>query len=252
MKENQSAEREETLNIYGKNAVLEILSTDQSIDCIYLLSGEHKGTANVIAKKAKERGIPVRQAPLQKLDHLSEGQRHQGVVASLPSIEYISLEELLEKAGESEKPPFFILADGIEDPHNLGAIIRTAEAAGVQGLILPRHRSATVNGTVFKTSAGAAAHLPVARVTNLTDAIEKLKKAGVWVYGADMDGDSFWKTSLSGPIALVVGSEGKGIGHRVKEACDAIVSIPMMGSINSLNASVAAGLLMYEVARQRQ
>lgn len=252
MKKRNDEEKDESLKIYGKNAVLELLKSDQSVDCIYLIAGEQKGTAHLVSSLAKEKGIPVRQVPEQKLENLSEGERHQGIVAVLPSVEYASLDFLLKKAEERGEPPFLILADGIEDPHNLGAIIRTAESAGAHGLVIPRHRSATVNGTVFKTSAGAAAHLPVARVSNLTDTIEDLKKSGIWVYGADMDGESIWQSNLSGAVALVVGSEGKGIGQRVKNACDAIVSIPMVGAVNSLNASVAAGILMYEVARRRQ
>lgn len=250
MKKEELQEKEN--NIYGRNAVLELLKTDQSIDVLYLSNGELKPPLKTIVYFAKERKIPVRYVPNDKLDQLSAGERHQGVVATLPAVSYLTLEELLAHTFSKTTSPFFILADGIEDPHNLGAIIRTADAAGADGLILPRHRSATLNGTVYKTSAGAALHLPVARVTNLTDAIETLKQHNIWIYGADMDGSSFWNSNLSGSIAIVIGSEGKGLGQRVRNSCDAILSIPMFGAINSLNASVAAGLLLYEVARNRQ
>jgi 23S rRNA (guanosine2251-2'-O)-methyltransferase len=196
---------------------------------------------------AKEKGIPVKDVNPKKLDLLSEGGAHQGVVAELAFTAYLTLDELLELQPKHENRYIYVLCDEIEDPHNLGAIIRTAECINADGIIIPKRRSASINSTVFKTSAGACAQLPIARVTNLASALEKLKSQNIWIYGADMDGTDYRKIDFSGNICLIIGNEGKGISKLLKKKCDALVSIPMYGKINSLNASVAAGILMYAI-----
>jgi len=242
----------ESLIIYGRNPVLEVLKSDKDIDAIYILDFDLKGNIPEIIAKAKQKGIVVKKADQKKLDLLSDGGVHQGVVAALPAIKYSQLDDVFKIAEEKNEKPFIIVADEIEDPHNLGALIRTADAAGAHGFIIPKRRSATVNATVYKTSAGACAHLPIVKVTNISDTLEKLKEQNVWVYGADMDGQNVWETNLDGAVALVIGSEGKGLGTLVKKRCDALVSLPMNGSVNSLNASVAGGILMYEIVRIRK
>ena len=234
--------------VIGRNAVLELLRTDTVIEVIFLQK-ELTGTVTKIAAMAKEKGIVVKDAGVQKLDNMCNRASHQGVVAVTAGADYHSLEDIIERAGD--EPLFVIVADEIEDPHNLGAIIRTAEAAGAHGLIIPKRRSAGLTFAAVKASAGAAAHFPVARVSNIADTIAELKKQGVWFYAADMDGKSWCDTDFGGPVGLVIGSEGKGVGRLVKERCDFTVSLPMRGKINSLNASVAAGIIMYEIARQR-
>lgn len=234
--------------IIGKNAVIEALKSDVAVDTVYVAPGKDLGA---LIKLAKEKGAVVKDVDSAKLLQLANGKNAQGVAAQISCAKYISVEELLDISKQKGTNPFIIICDEIEDPHNLGAIIRTAEAAGADGIIIPKRRSATLNLTVHKTSAGAASWLPVARVPNLASAIETLKKNGVWVYGADMDGESCYDTDLKGAIALVIGSEGFGMGRLVKEKCDGILSIPMGGRINSLNASVAASVLIYETVRQR-
>ena len=198
---------------------------------------------------AKDAGVPVKKVDAKKLDNLSNGLSHQGVVARAAAYQYSTLSDIFAKAGD--EAPFIIIADAIEDPHNLGAIIRTAEAAGAHGIVIPKRGSVGLTAIVGRTSAGAVEHLPVARVTNLVSAIKELKERGVWVYGADMNGARWETVDLTGPLALVIGSEGFGISRLVRENCDGILSLPMCGKINSLNASVAAGILMYEAVRQR-
>ena len=223
--------RDEEL-ILGRNPVIEALKADKLIDMIFV-NPEAKGSISLILKLAKERDIPVKQVREVKLDYMAGGAAHQGVIAV---------------EGED---PFIIICDEIEDPHNLGAIIRTAEAAGAHGIIIPKRRSASLNHTVFKTSAGAASWLPVARVPNLVAAVDELKKQGIWIYGTDGAGENYSGADLRGPIGLVVGSEGFGMGRLMKEKCDMLLSLPMAGKITSLNASVAAGIFMYEIVRQR-
>lgn len=240
--------------IIGRNPVLEALNSDQVIDTIYI-NGEG-GTLSKILAIAIQKGIVVKKVSAQKLASLcvnanSESTNHQGVVATIACAEYSSIDRMFEFAKEKDVPPFIIIADGIEDTHNLGAIIRSAEAAGAHGLIIPKRRSASLNATVYKTSAGAASVLPIARVANISDAIEQLKQRGMWIYGADMDGEQWDTVNYDGNVAIVIGSEGRGISRLVKEKCDFLVSLPMLGRINSLNASVAAGIIMYEVVRQR-
>ncbi len=238
--------------IVGKNAVLEALRANRGIDTIYLAETEQTaGVAGKIRALARDAEIVVKTATRQKLDQMSGGIPHQGVVASCSCAEYSSVEDILGESVRKGTPPFLIVADEIEDPHNLGAIIRTAEACGADGLILPKRRSASLNATVYKTSAGAASVLKVARVPNLVACIKELKKQNIWVFGAEMEGASWDSLDFKIPCALVIGSEGKGISRLVKEQCDFFATLPMRGQINSLNASVAAGILMYEVVRQR-
>lgn len=244
----QSPEKNQDESIVaGRNAVTELLRSGREVECIYIQRGELKGPLTVIAAKAKQRGIPIKEVDPRKLDQLAAG--HQGVAAVAAVWPYAQLEDILAGAGEH---PFLVLADQIEDPHNLGAIIRTAEGAGAHGVIIPKRHSAGLTTGVAKASAGAVEHMPVARVSNLAATIELLKKRNIWVYCADMDGQPWCKANFDGGVALVVGSEGKGVSRIVRESCDGILSLPMLGKMTSLNASVAAGVLMYEIARQRQ
>ena len=246
--QDNPVQKETTQLIIGRNAVSEVLRSRQEVESIYIQKGMQKGGIGRILALAKDQGVPVKEVAQAKLDALSEGENHQGVAALMAAYAYASLEEIIRPTG---KPALIVLADGIEDPHNLGAIIRTAEAVGANGLVVPKRRSAGLSPIVGKTSAGAVAHLPVARVPNLVAAIGWLKEQGVWIYCADMEGQSYAQADLTGPVALVIGSEGKGVSRLVRENCDFTLSLPMFGRINSLNASVAAGILMYEVVRQR-
>ncbi|MCI8776025.1 MAG: 23S rRNA (guanosine(2251)-2'-O)-methyltransferase RlmB [Oscillospiraceae bacterium] len=235
--------------ICGRNPVIEAIKSGMSIDTVYV-SG-HGGILGKINSMAKDAGAVVKVVNNQKLDQLSGGRAHQGVAAAASCAEYASLEDILAVSEKKGTNPFIIICDEIEDPHNLGAIIRTAEAAGADGIIIPKRRSASLNATVFKTSAGAASWLPVARVSNLAAAVDELKRRGVWIYGTDASGESYESTDLKGSIALVIGSEGFGMGRLIKEKCDFLLRLPMNGKITSLNASVAAGIFMYEAVRQR-
>lgn len=237
--------------VSGRNPVLEILKTEREVEKLYILKGELQGSINKIIGIAKDRNIVMQQVDRNKLDSLADGNTHQGVVALITSYDYSTIDDILNKAKEKNQPPFVIILDGLEDPHNLGAIIRTAECGGVHGVIIPKRRSAQVNQTVYKSSAGAVEHMLVAKVNNITNTIEELKDKGLWIYGADIDGtDYHFNTPLKGPIALVIGNEGKGLSRLVKEKCDVLVKIPMQGQISSLNASNAASILIYEVVRQ--
>lgn len=242
--------RAEEDRIIGRNAVIEALRSDRSIDSLWIAKGEQGGSIGLIRGLCMDKGVPVKEVDSRKLSAVG-GSNHQGVIAFAACKAYATLDDLFEKAGASGEPPFFIICDEIEDAHNLGAIIRSAEAAGCHGVIIPKRRAVGLTSTVYKTSAGAVEHMPVARVSNLTDTIKKLKKRGIWVYGMDMDGEVWCQTDLSGGIALIVGSEGHGMSRLVREQCDGILSLPMRGRINSLNASVACGIMMYEVTRQR-
>lgn len=237
--------------VIGRNAVMELLKSGREIECISVAKGEREGSVTRILALAREKGVVVKNVDRKKLDFMCAGANHQGVCASVPAHEYSSVEEILEYAKEKNEPPFIIICDEIEDSHNLGAIIRTAEACGVHGVIIPKRRNVGLNFVVSKTSCGALEYVKVARVGNLASTIEDLKKRNIWVYCADMDGQPWCKTDFSGGCALVVGSEGKGVGRLIKEKCDVTVSLPMRGQVNSLNASVAAGVIMYEIARQR-
>lgn len=234
--------------IYGRNAVAEALSSEREIDTLFVLKGASLGKLTALAKR---RGAVVKEVGSEKLNALCGTEKHGGAAAELAACDYSTVEDILEVSAQKGMPPFIIVADEIADPHNLGAIIRTAEAAGADGVIIPKRRSASLNATVFKTSAGAAAWLKVARVANLVDTIKRLKDEGIWVYGMEADGTPYDKAELSGGVALVVGSEGFGLGRLVRESCDMTLSLPMMGKVNSLNASVSAGILMYEVVKHR-
>ncbi len=237
--------------VVGRNPVLEILKADKEVEKLYVLKGELQGSINKIIGIAKDRKIIIQQVDRAKLDSMSDGNAHQGVVALITDYKYATIEDILNKAEEKQQPPFVIILDEIEDPHNLGAIIRTAECAGAHGVIIPKRRSAQVNQTVYKSSAGAVEHMLVAKINNVVNTIEELKDKGLWVYGADINGaDYHFNTSLKGAIALVIGNEGKGMSRLVKEKCDVLVKIPMEGKISSLNASNAAAILIYEVFRQ--
>ena len=241
-----------TQNVSGRNPVLEVLKSDKEIEKLYVLKGDLKGSIKKIMGMAKDKGIIIQEVDKNKLESLSDGNVHQGVVAVVTEYEYAEIEDMLELASGNDEDPFIIILDEIEDPHNMGSIIRSAECAGVHGIIIPKRRSASVNNTVYKSSAGAAEHMLVAKVTNISNTIEKLKEKGLWIYGADMDGSDYhFNTELKGAIGLVIGNEGKGLSRLVKEKCDVLVRIPMKGKISSLNASNAASILMYEVLRQR-
>ena len=236
--------------IYGRNAVTEALLSGKTVDTVYIQKNA-KGLGKIISL-AKDSGAVVKDANDDKLNQLSEGGKHGGVAAVLAAAEYATVDDLLKVAEEKGEPPFLIIADEIQDPHNLGALIRTAEAAGAHGVIIPKRRSAGLTSTVYKTSAGAVNWLKVARVSNLVETINDLKKKNICVYGAEADGQPFHKADLSGAVALVIGSEGFGLGRLVRESCDMILSIDMYGKVNSLNASVSGGILMYEVVRHRR
>ena len=238
--------------IIGRNPVVEALKSGRVIDKILIKKGKYEGSIVSVVKKAKENGVIIQEVEKQKLDAISGGENHQGVIAYVSAYEYSSLEDIFNAAQKKDEPPFIIMCDKITDPHNLGAIIRTANCVGAHGVIIPKRNSATLNSVVAKTSAGAVEYTPVVKVTNLASTIDLLKKRGVWVGAADMDGSDMHKTNLTGPICLVIGSEGSGVSRLVKEESDFVVSIPMCGDINSLNASVAASVLMYEILRQRK
>lgn len=237
--------------IAGRNPVMEAIRSGRSIESILVAKGERSGSVVAIIAKAKQKNIPVKDVDSKKLDFLAKGVNHQGIVAQCAVKEYSTLEDIFALAEERKESPFIIVLDKIEDPHNLGAIIRTAECAGAHGVIIPERRSAGLSYTVEKTSAGALEYMPVVRVKNISAVLQKLKDKGIWVYGADMDGEHYKKVNFDGAVALVIGNEGKGISPLVAKDCDVIVSLPMKGKINSLNASVAAGILMYEIVDKR-
>ena len=235
----------------GRNAVLEVLKSGRDIEKIIVQKGNVEGTIRRIVGLAKEKGVVVQEVVKQKLDEMSQTKNHQGVIAIVSEHEYADVEDIINSAESKGEKPFIIILDNITDPHNLGAIIRTAECAGAHGVIIPKRRSVGLTAIVGKTSAGAIEYMPVARVTNIARTIDDLKSRGIWVACADMGGDDYFDASLDGALALVIGSEGEGVSRLVKEKCDFTVSIPMYGKISSLNASVAAALLMYEAVRQR-
>ena len=237
--------------IAGRNAVNEALRSGRTIDSLYVVRGNHSGALAAMIAKAKAAGASIKEADSKKLDFMCGNASHQGVVAVAAAHAYASLEDLFQLAQERGEAPFFLIADELEDPHNLGAILRTAECAGAHGVIIPKRRAVGLTYVVGKASAGAVEYVPVARVTNMAATLEELKKRGVWIYAADMDGENWCSADYTGPAAIVIGSEGKGISRLVKEKSDFIISLPMRGKINSLNASVACGVICYEVARQR-
>ena len=237
--------------IAGRNPVIEAVKSGREIDRLLIAHGMTGGWAAPIIAKCSERGILIKEVSPQKLDYLTGGANHQGIAVMIATQKYYEVSDILDLAKERNEAPFIIICDEIEDPHNLGAIIRTAEAAGAHGIIIPKRRSASLNVTVAKSASGALEYMRVARVTNIANEIDKLKEQGVWVFGADMDGDDYSRTDFTSPCAIVIGNEGKGIGRLVAQKCDGKISLPMFGKINSLNASVAAGILMYAVVRSR-
>ncbi|MDO5398439.1 MAG: 23S rRNA (guanosine(2251)-2'-O)-methyltransferase RlmB [bacterium] len=238
--------------IIGRNPVMEAIKSGRTIEKILIKKGKYEGSIVPLVKKAKEAGIIIQEVERGKLDAIADGGNHQGVAAYVSDFKYSSVKDILNKASEMGEAPFVVLCDKITDPHNLGAIIRTAECAGVHGIIIPKRGSVGVNGTVEKTSAGAAEHMLIAKVTNLAQTIDELKKQGMWFAAADMDGEEMYNVDLKGSLGIIIGSEGSGVSRLVKEKCDFIAAIPMKGKINSLNASVAGGILMYEALRQRR
>ena len=237
--------------IAGRNAVREALLSGRAIDSVLVARGERQGSLGGIIQLAKDKGVPVRDAAPAKLDAMCPGGRHQGVCAFAAAHEYAEIEDIFALAEQRGEPPFIILADGLNDPHNLGAVLRSAEAAGAHGVIIPKRRSVGLTWTVGKASAGALEYVPVARTANLARCIDTLKERGLWIYAADTGGDDWCSASLGGPIALVIGGEDTGVGRLVREKCDGVLSLPMNGRINSLNASCACAVLLYEIARQR-
>ena len=239
--------------VEGRNAVLELLNSDRDINKIFVQAGEKHGSINKIIAIAKENKVVVTEVEKSKLDFMSKTNNHQGVIAIVPPFNYCEVEDILDLAEQRNEDAFILILDGVEDPHNLGSIIRTAETAGVHGIIIPKRRSVTVNSTVSKVSAGAVEHMKIARVNNINEAIRKLKENGLWIIGTDMNTNTYYyNQDLKGNIAIVIGSEGFGISRLVKENCDMLVKIPMKGKITSLNASVSAGIIIYEAVKQRR
>lgn len=238
--------------LLGRNAVREAIKSGRSINRILIAEGSHGGSISEIINLAKERHLVLQSISTDKLDMLCGGQRHQGVAAYAAPVDYVELDDILNLAKDRGEDPFLILLDELEDPHNLGAILRTADAVGAHGILIPKHRSCPLSSVVAKTSAGAVEYVPVARIGNVSQTLENLKKQGLWVAGADMDGtENYYEANLTGPIVLVIGSEGHGVSRLTKEACDFVVKIPMRGRVNSLNASNAAAILAYEILKQR-
>lgn len=244
--------RYEELTIEGRNAVIEAFRSGKPIDKLFVLDGCQDGPVRTIIREAKKHDTLLQFVAKERLDQMSETGRHQGVIAYAAAYEYAEVDDILKIAEEKDEPPFLFLLDGIEDPHNLGAIIRTANLAGAHGVLIPKRRAVGLTATVAKTSAGALNYTPVAKVTNLAKTIEELKQKGIWFVCADMNGTPMYDLDLKGPIGLVIGSEGEGVSRLVRESCDFIASIPMKGDIDSLNASVAAGVMAYEIVRQRR
>ena len=247
MKNNNNQDQVE-----GRNSVLELLESGKDINKIYITRGERHGSINKIIAKAKERKIIIVEKDRRQMQEIAETENYQGVIAIVPPFEYCEIEDMLEEAKNKNEDPFILILDGIEDPHNLGSIIRTAETAGVHGIIIPKRRAVSVNSTVNKVSAGAVEHMKIARVTNITDAINELKEQGLWICGTDINTDKYYyNQDLTGPLGIVIGNEGQGISQKVKNNCDFLVKIPMKGKVTSLNASVSTGIIIYEVVRQK-
>lgn len=249
-REEQNEQQEQRSDVLvGRNAVMEALKSGRPIDSIYILKGNTQGSLGKIVAMAKDEGIPVKEATPQKFESLCGNLNHQGVAAIVACRDFSTMEDIMLKAGD--EPPFIVICDNMEDPHNLGAIIRTAEAAGAHGVIIPKRRGVGLTATVAKTSAGAVEYMPVVRVANIVSCIDELKEQGFWIFCADMDGETWCQADMKGKIGVVVGSEGFGVSRLTKEHCDFVVSLPMKGQVNSLNASVAAGIIIYEAVRQR-
>lgn len=252
IRREEDAEKRFDDQIEGRNSVLELLESGKDVNKIFVTRGEKHGSINKILGIAKERKIIVVEKDKKQMDEMAQEENYQGVIAIVPPFEYVEISDILEVAKERNEDPFVIVLDGIEDPHNLGSIIRTAETAGVHGVIIPKRRAVSVNSTVNKASAGAVEHMKIARVKNISDAIEELKKAGLWVCGTAVDTNKYYyNQDLTGALAIVIGNEGKGIGEKVKKNCDFLVKIPMKGKVQSLNASVSTGIVVYEAVKQR-
>lgn len=238
--------------VEGRNSVLELLESGKNINKIFVTKGERHGSINKILAIAKEKRVIVVEKDKRQMEEMAQTQNYQGVIAIVPPFEYCEVEDILQEAKNRKEDPFVLILDGIEDPHNLGSIIRTAETAGVHGIIIPKRRAASVNSTVNKVSAGAVEHMKIARVTNITETIEKLKKEGLWICGTDINTNKYYyNQDLTGPLGIVIGNEGNGIGDKVRKSCDFLVKIPMKGKVTSLNASVSTGIIVYESVKQR-
>ena len=238
--------------VEGRNAVIELLESGKDINKIFITKGEKHGSINKIISMAKERKVILVEKDKRQMEQMAQNENYQGVIAIVPPFEYCEIEDILDKAKEMKEDPFVLILDGIEDPHNLGSIIRTAETAGVHGIIIPKRRAVAVNSTVNKVSAGAVQYMKIARVTNITDSIEKLKEKGLWICGTDINTDTYYyNQDLTGTLGIVIGNEGTGMSDRVKKSCDFLVKIPMKGKVTSLNASVSAGIVIYEAMKQR-
>ncbi len=252
MKDNKVEKEQYQDQVEGRNAVLELIESGKDINKIYIEKGEKQGSINRILAKANQRKILVTEIDKQKFRQMSQTPNAQGIIAIVPPFDYCDVYDIIDLAKEKNEEPFILILDGIEDPHNLGSIIRTAETAGVHGIIIPKRRAASVNSTVNKVSAGAVEHMKIARVNNINETINTLKKEGIWICGTDMDTNKYYyNQDLTGPLAIVIGSEGFGMSRLVKENCDFLIKIPMKGKITSLNASVSAGIVVYEAVKQR-
>ena len=253
-KQNNKFEEEKNYEdqVEGRNSVLELLESSKDVNKIFITKGEKHGSINKIIAIAKEKNIIIVEKDKRKMDEMAQNQNYQGVIAIVPPFEYCEVEDILEEAKQKNEDPFILILDGIEDPHNLGSIIRTAETAGVHGIIIPKRRACAVNSTVNKVSAGAVEHLKVARVTNISDSIQKLKDLGLWICGTDVNTDKYYyNQDLTGAIGIVIGNEGSGMSDKVKKNCDFLVKIPMRGKVSSLNAAVSTGIIVYETVKQR-
>ena len=251
-KEENQKEKYYDDQVEGRNSVLELLESGKDINKIFITRGEKHGSINKIIAIAKEKKVIIVEKDKRQMDEMAQNQNYQGVIAIVPPFEYCEIEDILEEAKSKNEEPFVLILDGIEDPHNLGSIIRTAETAGVHGIIIPKRRAAGVNSTVNKVSAGAVEHMKIARVTNISDAIQKLKNAGLWICGTDINTDKYYyDQDLKGALGIVIGNEGSGISSKVKNNCDFLVKIPMKGKVTSLNASVSTGIIIYEALKQR-
>ena len=254
LKKQESRKEEQIFDdqVEGRNSVLELLESEKDINKIFVSKGEKHGSINKIYAIAKERKIIVVEKDKRQMEQMAQTENYQGVIAIVPPFEYCEIEDIIENAKSKNEEPFVLILDGIEDPHNLGSIIRTAETAGVHGIIIPKRRAASVNSTVNKVSCGAVEHMKIARVTNISDAIDKLKELGLWICGTDINTDKYYyNQDLTGPIGIVIGNEGNGMGEKVRKKCDFLVKIPMKGKVTSLNASVSAGIIIYEVVEQK-
>ncbi len=250
---NKKENMQEVDQVEGRNSVIELLESGKDINKIFITRGEKHGSINKIISMAKQRKIIIVEKDKKQMDSMAKVQNYQGVIAQVPPFEYCEVEDILEYAKSKNEDPFLLILDGIEDPHNLGSIIRTAETAGVHGVIIPKRRAAAVNSTVNKVSAGAVEHMKIARVTNISDTIEKLKKDGLWICGTDVNTNKYYyEQDLTGPIGIVIGNEGSGMSKLVTKSCDFLVKIPMLGKVTSLNASVSTGIVLYEAVKQRK